>query len=86
MAPTITEQMVLDSLKDVMDPELNHSVVELGFIRDIDIADDYVHLDIQLTSPLCPRADEIVGMIRDAVSAIDGINEVEVERACEKEA
>lgn len=86
MAPTITEQMVLDSLKNVMDPELNHSVVELGFIRDIDIADDYVHLDIQLTSPLCPRADEIVGMIRDAVSAIDGINEVEVERACEKEA
>ena len=86
MAPTITEQMVLDSLKDVMDPELNHSVVELGFIRDIDIADDYVHLDIQLTSPHCPRADEIAGMIRDAVSAIDGINEVEVERACEKEA
>jgi ATP-binding protein involved in chromosome partitioning len=86
MAPTITEQMVLDSLKDVMDPELNHSVVELGFIRDIDIADDYVHLDIQLTSPHCPRADEITGMIRDAVSAIDGINEVEVERACEKEA
>lgn len=86
MAPTITEQMVLDSLKYVMDPELNHSVVELGFIRDIDIADDYVHLDIQLTSPHCPRADEIIGMIRDAVSAIDGINEVEVERACEKEA
>lgn len=82
----VTEDMVMDSLKNVMDPELNHSVVELGFIREIDIADDYVHLDIQLTSPHCPRADEIVGMIRDAVKKVDGINEVDVERICEREA
>ena len=82
----ITEDMVMDSLKNVMDPELNHSVVELGFIREIDIADDYVHLDIQLTSPHCPRADEIVAMIRDAVKKVDGINEVDVERICEREA
>ena len=86
MAPTVTEDMVLDTLKGVMDPELNHDIVELGFIREIDIADDYVHLDIQLTSPHCPRADEIVGMIKNAVSAIDGIREVDVERVCEKEA
>lgn len=82
----VTKEMVLGSLKDVMDPELNHSVVELGFIREIDIAENYVHLDIQLTSPHCPRADEIVGMIRNAVKTIDGIDEVDVERVCEKEA
>lgn len=82
----ITEDMVLDSLKNVIDPELNHSVVELGFIREIDIAGDYVHLDIQLTSPHCPRASEIVAMIRDAVKTLDGVNEVDVERICEKEA
>lgn len=82
----ISENMVLDSLKNVMDPELNHSVVKLGFIREIDIVDNYVHLDIQLTSPHCPRADEIVAMIRDAVLKLDGINNVDVERICEKEA
>jgi len=82
----VTEDMVMDSLKNVMDPELNHSVVELGFIREIDIADDYVHLDIQLTSPHCPRADEIVAMIREAVKKVDGINSVDVEHICEKEA
>lgn len=82
----ISENMVLDSLKNVMDPELNHSVVKLGFIREIDIVDNYVHLDIQLTSPHCPRADDIVAMIRDAVLKLDGINNVDVERICEKEA
>ena len=85
MAPNVTEDMVLETLTGVMDPELNHNIVELGFIREIDIAGDYVHLDIQLTSPHCPRAEEIVDMIKSAVSTIDGINEVEVERVCEKE-
>lgn len=86
MATEITEEMVMDSLKDVMDPELNHSIVKLGFIREVDIDNDYVHLDIQLTSPHCPRADEIVTSIRDAVKKIDGINTVDVERVCLKEA
>ena len=85
MSPVI-ESDVMKALENVMDPELNHTVVKLGFIQDVEIDDDFVHLDIQLTSPHCPRADEIVGNIRNAVLSLDGVNEVEVERACEKEA
>lgn len=85
MSPAVTEEQVLAALDTVIDPELNHSIVKLGFIRDIDISDSYVHLDIQLTSPHCPRADEIVAMIRNAVVRIDGVNEVDVERVCRKQ-
>jgi len=83
---SVTETDVMSALEKVIDPELHHNIVKLGFIREVDIAGDYVHLDIQLTSPHCPRADEIVSDIRNAVLKIDGINEVEVERVCEKEA
>ena len=78
----VTKDSVISALDQVMDPELHHSVVKLGFILDVDIVDDYVHLDIQLTTPHCPRADEIVGNIRDAVLGVEGrrIN------ACQKEA
>ena len=82
----VNKSDVMKALEKVIDPELNHDVVKLGFIREVDIADDYVHLDIQLTSPHCPRADEIVGNIRNAVLSLNGVNEVEVERVCEKEA
>jgi ATP-binding protein involved in chromosome partitioning len=85
MGAPITEETVLTALDQVLDPELHHSIVKLGFIRDIDIADDYVHLDIQLTTPHCPRADEIVGMIEDAVGKIEGVSKVEVDRACQQE-
>lgn len=80
-----TEQSILDALRQVMDPELHHNVVELGFIQEIDIAGDYVHLDIQLTTPHCPFADRIVENIRRAVAAVPGVREVEVERACMKD-
>lgn len=84
MAAEITEEKIYQALRRVVDPELRHNVVELGFIQDIDIVGDYVHLDIQLTSPHCPFADQIVRNIRDAVTAIEGVAKVEVERACMK--
>ena len=86
MAVKVTEDMVLQALRAVEDPELRHNVVELGFIQEVDIVDDYVHVDIQLTTPHCPFADTIVTRIRTAVQGLPGVNRVEVERVCLKEA
>jgi metal-sulfur cluster biosynthetic enzyme len=86
MASPVTEEMIYEALRKVNDPELRHNIVELGFIQDIDIVDDYVHIDIQLTTPHCPFADAIMARIRDAVAGVPGVKKVEVERACLKEA
>lgn len=85
MKPPITETMIYDALKTVVDPELRHNIVELGFIQEIDIVDDYVHLEIQLTTPYCPYAENIVAEIKRAIAGVDGVRRVEVERACMKE-
>ncbi len=81
MSLPITEDMIYDALKKVVDPELRHNIVELGFIRDLDIIDDCVHLEIQLTTPSCPYANKILEQIRHAVQGIEGVNRVEIERA-----
>ncbi|HCU53229.1 MAG TPA: hypothetical protein DIC36_02745 [Gammaproteobacteria bacterium] len=81
----ITESSIKDALREVIDPELHHNVVDLGFIQEIEIVGDYVHLDIQLTTPYCPFADQIVGRMREAVEKVPGVNKVEIERACMKE-
>ena len=86
MAGTLTETVIYQALESVMDPELPHNIVELGFVQDIDIVDDWVRIDIQLTTPHCPFADQIVTAIRDAVGAVRGVREVEVHRVCEQEA
>lgn len=84
MSQPITEDMVYDALKKVIDPELRHNIVELGFVQEIDIVDDYVHLEIQLTTPTCPYAEKIMEQIKHAVQEIEGVKRVEVERACMK--
>jgi metal-sulfur cluster biosynthetic enzyme len=86
MASPVTEEMIYQALRQVNDPELRHNIVELGFVQDIDIVDDYVHIEIQLTTPHCPFADAIMARIRDAVAGVPGVKKVEVERACLKEA
>jgi len=85
MSPLITEAMIYDALRKVVDPELRHNIVDLGFVQEIDIVDDYVHLEIQLTTPYCPYAENIVAEIKRAVEGVAGVQRVEVERACMKE-
>ena len=85
MPTVVTETLVLDALRKVIDPELHHDVVALGFIQEIEIVDNYVHLDIQLTTPHCPFAESIVQQMKDAVAAVPGVQKVEIERACMKE-
>src|SRR4030065_1952702 len=85
MVPRVTETMVYDALRKVIDPELRHNIVDLGFIQEMEIVDDYVHLEIQLTTPYCPFAENIVAEIRRAVEGVDGVKRVEGERACMKE-
>jgi ATP-binding protein involved in chromosome partitioning len=85
MTTAVTEAMVLNALRRVMDPELHHDVVELGFIQEVEILDGYVHLDIQLTTPHCPFAESIVQQMKDAVAGVPGVLKVEIERACMKE-
>jgi len=81
----VTESSIKNALRQVIDPELHHNVVDLGFIQEIEIVGDYVHLDIQLTTPYCPFANQIVDQMRDAVAKVPGVAKVEIERACMKE-
>lgn len=78
--PTSTQIYAI--LDQVMDPELNHSLVELGMIRDVDIDDGRVQIELQLTTPHCPFASEIEQRIRNALLEIDSIDEVAICRPC----
>ncbi|HWC93405.1 MAG TPA: SUF system Fe-S cluster assembly protein, partial [Pseudolabrys sp.] len=75
----LTDQIV-DALKTVYDPEIPADIYELGLIYKIDIADDRsVKVDMSLTSPNCPSAQELPIMVENAVSSVAGVKETKVE-------
>ncbi len=70
-----SKEQVLEALRQVIDPELHRSIVELGMIRDITIKGKNVHVTIALTVPNCPLRDEIAADAGQAVDALeDGLN------------
>lgn len=57
---TIAAVDVIESLKDVIDPELGINIVDLGLVYGVDIAEDNaIRLDMTLTSAACPLTDVI---------------------------
>jgi FeS assembly SUF system protein len=70
---------IIAALKTVYDPEIPADIYELGLIYKIDIADDRaVALDMTLTTPNCPSAQELPVMVENAVSSVAGVGEVKV--------
>jgi FeS assembly SUF system protein len=70
---------IVAALKTVYDPEIPADIYELGLIYRIDIADDRaVAVDMTLTTPNCPSAQELPIMVENAVGSVPGVGEVKV--------
>jgi len=68
------------ALRNIYDPEIPVNIYELGLIYKIEIdAENNVALQMTLTAPACPVAGEMPGQVREAIAAIDGIGNVEVD-------
>src|SRR5678815_5587486 len=70
---------IVAALKTVYDPEIPADIYELGLVYKVDIEDDRtVKIDMTLTAPGCPVAGEMPGWVQNAVSAVEGVADVEV--------
>jgi metal-sulfur cluster biosynthetic enzyme len=72
------EQRILDALRVVIDPELGHNVVDLGFIYDIRVTDDTAHITMTATTPGCPAAQFLKDGVANSAARVPGVGAVEV--------
>ncbi len=71
---------VIAALKTVYDPEIPSDIFELGLIYKIDISDDRaVTIEMTLTTPNCPSAQELPLNVENAVASVPGVREAKVE-------
>ena len=75
----VNEELVRERLKDVMDPELQMSIMELGLVYGVEIDNAKVKVIYTLTSPACPLGPVIEGQIQSAVMDMPGVKEVDTE-------
>jgi FeS assembly SUF system protein len=76
----VSEDGVIAVIKTVFDPEIPVDVYELGLIYAVEIGDDgHVKVEMTLTTPSCPSAQELPSQVEEAVRAVPGVTDVTVE-------
>jgi metal-sulfur cluster biosynthetic enzyme len=76
----ISEEQVIQALKQVYDPEIPVDIYALGLIYEIIIYPvNNVQILMTLTSPSCPAAELIPGQVETSIRDISGVNEVHVQ-------
>ncbi len=73
-ATAISESVIREELKSVIDPEIGLDVINLGLIYDVQIDGKAVHIVMTLTSPACPVAGAFLNSVKTAVEALPGVS------------
>jgi len=72
-------QDIVAALKTVFDPEIPADIYELGLIYKVEISDArVVTIEMTLTTPNCPAAEELPTMVENAVASVPGVQSVEI--------
>ncbi len=74
----VSEQAILQSLSQIIDPDLRKDIVTLGFVKDLQINDGDVSFRIVLTTPACPVKESFETEAKRLVGAIEGVKNVSV--------
>lgn len=73
------EKNIVRVLKNIFDPEIPVNIYDLGLIYKIDLQDSgEVRVDMTLTAPNCPMADVLFADVKEQVSYVPGVTNVEV--------
>lgn len=71
---------IIQALKTVYDPEIPVDIYELGLIYDVQISEEgEVKVVMTLTTPNCPVAESLPAEVREKVSAVEGVKDVDLE-------
>jgi len=75
----LTDEPVLETLRQVIDPEIGINIVDLGLIYRVAFADGTLTVTMTLTTPGCPMHDSIAEGVRNILLSMEGVQDVDVQ-------
>ena len=74
------EDTLIEAIATVYDPEIPVNIYELGLIYTVEIDDGGgVKVEMTLTAPACPSAQELPEQVQNAVLTVPGVTSCHVE-------
>lgn len=72
---------ILEALRPVLEPDLNLSIVDLSFIKDVKVAGATISFTLEVSSPATRHAEALKARCRDVVGALEGVTRVDIQVA-----
>ena len=76
---TLNEGLILETLRQVFDPEIDCNIVDLGLVSGVAIEGGNVTVQMTLTTPGCPMHESIARGVQAALLSLEGIEQAEVQ-------
>ncbi len=74
------EEKIENVCKNLYDPEIPVNIYDLGLIYDIKVSEDgKAKIVMTLTAPNCPVAESLPAQLKEEVSVLNGVKEVDLE-------
>lgn len=74
-----TEDDIKEKLKEVMDPEINYNIVDLGLVYGAEIDGQTVKVKMTLTSPMCPLGPQIMSSVHSRLLTLPMVKDVKID-------
>ena len=79
----ISEEVVREELKKVIDPELFVNIIDLGLVYEVTASEtpegkSNIAIQMTMTSPMCPAGPQMIANSKQVLQAVEGVGEVEV--------
>ncbi len=76
----LSKEVILEKLKEVVDPEIGIDVVNLGLIYELEIRpDNTVYVKMTMTTPGCPLTMWLLKAVEEKILEIPGVKDAEIE-------
>ena len=75
----VTEDVIVEALREIYDPELHYNIYDLGLVYDVTIEDGKVGVLLTLTTPACPIGPMVTEQLQETLRLIPGVKDVDVE-------
>src|SRR3954464_12911133 len=78
----VSEDVIREALKQVIDPELFVNVIDLGLVYAVEMTPKEdktdVGIEMTLTSPACPAGPQLIQQSKAVLARLEGVGEVNV--------
>ncbi len=78
-ANALNEALILETLRQVVDPEIDCNIVDLGLVYGIKIEGSRVSVQMTLTTPGCPMHESISWGVKNALLGLEGVDDADVQ-------